>query len=292
MDKNKFLKYVGFTLLILGAIDIPVPENYQENTNIMLSAGANGKLIQQGAKATKGGWKWLKSCIGCKDEARQIINPIRPNLIRPNRLLYVTEMLGKEVSEVKSQEEILPKIEKYLFQTEPNEGGPKVINCVRTEANKVKMFLYEQSRNTPTREKIIKVASRSINLAEYDVRAMQENFYKGYDGIEYVEFIIPRKAQYILNGQYSNRLYECMVFNVPKDINGKWEKFKEYLIAFLNDLMNRPSQLWDEYLFRRGLAELDINPRDVKEMERYLFAQIINTIKENETTESIQKEVA
>lgn len=285
MNKNKLFKYIGFTLLILGTIDIPIPEDYQENTNVTLSAGVNGKQIQQGAKAAKSGWKWLKGCVGCKDKAKQMINPIRPNPISPNRLLYITEMLGKEIGEVRSQEEVLPKIGEYLSLTKPNEGGPKVINCVRTEANKVKMFLCEQGNNKPTREKIIRVASEAINLAEYDIRYMQENFYKGYDGIEYVEFIIPRKAQYILNGQYNNRLYECMVFNVPKDINGKWKKFKEYLVAFLNDLMNRPSQLWDEYLFRRGLAELDINSRDVKEMERYLFAQIINTIKENETAE-------
>ena len=65
-----------------------------------------------------------------------------------------------------------------------------------------------------------------------------------------------------------------MVFNIPKDINGNWERFKEYLIAFIDDLMNRPFQLWDEYMFRRGLAELKIDERDITEMERYIFANI------------------
>lgn len=290
MNKSKFFKYIGFTLLILGAIDIPIPDDFQENTNITQSAGVNGKQIQQGAKAAKSGWKWLKSCVGCKDEARKVINPIPHVQVRPNRLLYITETLGKGINEVKTQEEVLPKIGEYLSQTKPNEGGRKVINCVKTEANEIKMYLYEQGKYTPTKEKVIKITTESINLAEYDIRAMQENSYKGYDGLEYVEFIIPRKAQYILDGQYNDRLYECMVFNVPKDINGNWEKFKEYLIAFFYDLMNRPVQLWDEYQFRRGLAEHNINSRDVTEMERYIFAQII--IRENETARYIQKKTA
>ena len=65
-----------------------------------------------------------------------------------------------------------------------------------------------------------------------------------------------------------------MVFNIAKDINGNWERFKEYLIAFIVDLMNMPFQLWDEYMFRRGLAELKIDERDITEMERYIFANI------------------
>lgn len=152
------------------------------------------------------------------------------------------------------------------------------------------MYLYEQGKNASTKGKIIRIAKETINLAEYDIQAMQENYYKGNDGIEYVEFIIPRRAQYILNGQYSNRLYECMVFNVPKDLNGNWKKFKEYLIAFIDDMMNRPQQLWDEYMFRRGLADLKIDERDVTEMERYVFAYI-NTTK-NDTAKYFLSEIA
>lgn len=296
MRKNKLAKYMGITLLILGSVDIPIPERVQNETT-PLSAGINGKQLQQGAKAAKGGWKWLKSCVGCKSEAEQVIKNkelehLLENARRSNRLLVATEMLGKGIGEAKAQEDVLPKIGEYLSQTKPNEGGQKVINCVRTEANEVRMYLYEQGSNKPTRDKIIKAASEGINLAEYDVRAMQENFYKGSDGVEYVEFIIPRRAQYILNGQYSGRVYECMVFNIPKDINGNWEKFKEYLIAFLNDLMNRPTQLWDEYWFRRGLSELNIDSRDVKEMERYLFAQLINIFKGHDTSKFIQAKIA
>ena len=252
---------------------------------------------QKGAKALKGGWKWLKSCVGCKSEAEQVIKNkelerLLTNARRSNRLLVASEMLGKSIEDVKAQEEILPKIGDYLSQTKPNEGGQKVINCLRTEANEIRMSLYESGKNKLIRDKVIRVASEAVNLAEYDVQAMQENFYRGADGMEYVEFIIPRRPQYILGGQYNGRLYECMVFNVPKDLNGNWEKFKEYLIAFLNDLLCRPVQLWDEYWFRKGLENISINSRDVNEMERYIFALINNAGRKDETIRSIQGQVA
>ena len=111
----------------------------------------------------------------------------------------MAEALVKGINDVRSQEEVLPKIGEYLSQTKPNENGKKVINCVKTEANEIRMYLYEQGKSAPT-EKTIRIATEAINLAEYDIRALQENYYKGNDGTEYVEFIIPKRAQYILNG--------------------------------------------------------------------------------------------
>ena len=265
-------KYFGIALLICCAIDFPIFDTFQEDNSVQYAGINNGKYLKEGAKVAKKGWTWLKSCSGKR-------TPISPNSRRIYGVLpntnqsHMAEALVKGINDVRSQEEVLPKIGEYLSQTKPNENGKKVINCVKTEANEVRMYLYEQGKYAPT-EKTIRIATEAINLAEYDIRALQENYYKGNDGTEYVEFIIPKRAQYILNGQYSNRLYECMVFNIPKDINGNWERFKEYLIAFIDDLMNRPFQLWDEYMFRRGLAELKIDERDITEIERYIFANI------------------
>lgn len=274
MKKCFIYKFIGIAILLFGAIDMPICDSFQDESNEVQYAGINGKHLQKGAEYAKKGWKWFKGCSGRKIEVP--LNGQVTNKTLDSRLIYTTETLIKGINEVKSQEEVLPKIGEYLSQTKPNEGGTKVINCVRTEANQIKMYLYEQGKNVPTKERVIKIASESINLAEYDIRAMQENYYIGNDGIEYVEFIIPKRPQNILKGEYNGRLYECMVFNIPKDINGNWERFKEYLIAFINDLMNRPFQLWDEYMFRRGLAELQIDGRDITEIERYLFANSNN----------------
>lgn len=275
MNRRLFLKYLVIALLFCCTIDITIPEPVQEGGDVVQLAGVNGRQIKKGADFAKKGWKWIK---GCSFRKPPIIN--------------TAEILVKGINEVRSQEEVLPKIGEYLSQTKPNEGGRKVINCVKTEANEIKMYLYEQGKYTPTKEKVIKIATESINLAEYDIRAMQEHYYIGYDGIEYVEFIIPKRAQYILNGQYSNRLYECMVFNVPKDINGQWKKFKAYLLAFIDDILNRPDKLWNEYMFRRGLAEINIDKRDVVEMERYLFAHIRKTDKEYDTKKFVHSKTA
>ena len=228
-------------------------------------------------KTAKGGWKFLRGSVGYESEAEKVItNPeiegALGKLARSNRLLAATELLGKSIGEIKASDEVLPKIGEYLSQTKPNEGGQKVINCFRNDANEVRMCLYDYGNNAPKLNKLLLGAREAINLAEYDIQAMQENFYKGADGIEYVSFIIPRRPQYILNGKYEGRIYECMIFNIPKDIEGGWERFKEYLIAFINDILNRPVQLWDEYMFRRGLAEMNINSRDVATIEQYMFA--------------------
>ena len=64
------------------------------------------------------------------------------------------------------------------------------------------------------------------------------------------------------------------------------------MIAFLNDLLCRPVQLWDEYWFRKGLENISINSRDVNEMERYIFALINNAGRKDETIRSIQGQAA
>lgn len=284
MNRYTLFKCIGIVILICCSFEITIPNYCQDEANYVQYAGVNGKFLQKGAEVAKKSWKWLKGCSSKK----QIMDVASTN----GRLIQATEILVKGINEVRTQEEVLPKIGKYLSQTKPNEDGVKVINCVKTEANEIKMYLEEQGKFAPTKEKVIKIVNKSINLAEYDILAMQENYYKNYEGIEYVEFIIPKRAQYILNGQYGNRLYECMVFNLRKDIEGNWEKFKEYLFAFIDDIMNRPVKLWDEYMFRRGLARQNINERDVTEMERYLFAYSINIDKEYDTKKHIQQKIA
>ena len=61
-----------------------------------------------------------------------------------------------------------------------------------------------------------------------------------------------------------------MVFNLPKDQYGNWERFR----AFLIDLFTHPGQLWDEFMFRQELAHLNIQRRDVNEIEEYVFAML------------------
>ena len=283
-------------LLTTGTIDITLPNNNEVSNDAQLCAGVNGKQVQEGAKALKNGWRYMRGCVGCESEAEKVVtNPeiegVLRKLGRSNRFLAATELLGKSIGDVKASDEVLPKIGEYLSQTKPNEGGQKVINCFRNDANEVRMCLYDYGNNAPKLNKLLLGAKESISLAEYDIQAMQENLYKGADGIEYVSFIIPRRPQYILNGKYEGRIYECMIFNIPKDIEGGWERFKEYLIAFINDILNRPVQLWDEYMFRRGLVELNINSRDVNEIEQYMFAQI-NGNKDDGSIKHIQKQVA
>ncbi len=296
MTKSKVYNIFVAILLIAGSIDITLPANNEVSNDGQLCAGVNGKQVQQGVKAAKSGWKFLRGCVGCESEAEKVItNPeiegALGKLARSNRLLVATELLGKSIGEVKASDEVLPKIGEYLSQTKPNEGGQKVINCIRNDANEVRMCLYDYGNNAPKLNRLLLGAKEAINLAEYDIQAMQENFYKGADGIEYVSFIIPRHPQYILSGKYEGRIYECMIFNIPKDIEGGWERFKEYLIAFINDILNRPVQLWDEYMFRRGLAEMNINSRDVNEIEQYMFAHIKGN-KYDKSIKHIQKQIA
>lgn len=278
-----FVKYLAIAVLICSAIDFSVCDSFQEE-NFVQCAGVNGKYLRKG-------WKLLKSCSNKKPSITPDGRSIRSIFYScKSSQNHAVETLVRGINDVRSQDEVLPKISEYLSKTKPNENGEKIINCVKVEANKAKIYLCEQGENALKKEKVIKIATETINLAEYDMRAMQENFCTGNDGIEYVEFIIPKRPQYVLDGQYDGRLYECMVFNVPKDIDGNWERFRAYLIAFIKDLMNRPYQLWNEYKFRQGLAELNIDERDVTEMERYTFAYIKKS--DNDTTEYLQTKTA
>lgn len=213
-------------------------------------------LAQQGIKTAKS----YKGNVDIKtDTGEPLIYPARS----------ATRELVDSLNEVKSLDEVLSKIAEYLSHTKSNEVGQKVITCFWNDTNKVRICFFEN--NEPKVNKLLLGVKTVTNLAEYDIQAMQEEFFRGSDGIEYVSFIIPRFPQYILNGKYVGRIYECMIFNVPKDIEGRWEKFKDYLIAFINDILDRPGQLWDEYVFQRGLEEMDINMGDVSIIEQYMF---------------------
>ena len=286
MTKSKVYKLLIAILLIVGTVDIDLSENSELLNESQICAGVNGKQVQQGIKAAKGGWKFLRGCVGCENKAKPIFDNKK---ISPKPFWLATESLEKSIGEIKAFDDVLPKIDEYLSQTETNEGGQKVINCFKNNADEVRMCLYDN--NKPRLNKLLLGAKDAINLAEYDVEAMQEYFYKGTDGIEYVNFIIPRHPQYILNGKYEGRIYECMIFNIPKNIECGWERFKEYLIAFIDDILNRPIQLWDEWKFRQGLIEMNINSRDVTEIEKYIFAKI-NDNRYNESIKHIQKKVA
>ena len=296
MKRCKIKNICVVLLLLVGSIDISTSDYSSKGPESLICAGINGKQIQQGARAAKSGWKWLKGCVGCEGEAEKIatnpdIEKTLEKLATSKRILTATELLGKTIEETKASDDVLPKIGEYLSQTKPNEGGQKVITCLKNDANEVRMCLYENGNNIPTVNKLVLGAKEAINLAEYDIQAMQEYFYRGTDGIDYVSFIIPRHPQYILNGKYENRIYECMIFNIPRNIEGGWQRFKEYLVAFFNDILNRPGQLWDEYMFRRGLAEMNINSRDVNEIEQYTFAHN-NEYKHDEFIKHIQNQVA
>lgn len=208
------------------------------------------------------------------------------------KAIIPSELLFQDIEKVKASNEVLPKIEKYFSETkandeslkvlrdikadaskaeeyfansQSNEEGVKVIRCLKTDSEKVRLTLQEG--NDIKINKIIPNFSESFNVSHYDIKAMKERFYH-VGGVEYVEFIIPKKAQYILNGQYSQRVYECMIFNLPKDANGNWKKVKALII----DIFSRPSELWSEVRFRQELKKLNVDSRTVKEIEQYMFA--------------------
>lgn len=282
MNTNKLLRCAFATLIIAGSFDFAIPINDNEGFGTQLHAGVNGKHA-------KSGWKLFKSCIGCEEKtiykgfektgkmgrlkglSNEKVRITAGMLKDPKKVMAATEMLTNNLERISASDEVLPKIGEYLSETKANESTPKIINCFREDANKVRLCLYEN--NTLMLNKLIKSAPKSIRLTEYDVYAMQENSYVA-DGIEYVSFVIPKKPQFVLGGQYNGRVFDCMIFNLPKDTQGEWQRFKEFLFAFIQDLLQRPGQLWDEYLFRRKLAELHFNSQDITEIEHYSFAQV------------------
>lgn len=287
MKKIK-IQYWVFLIILLCAVDISAPDNAAPERQTVTEAGITGKHLKEGWKLIQKGWKSIKGCSGVKAKPKPI-SPPKPQLLI-HELALSTKMLSKGIGEIKSSEEILPKIEEYLSQTTPHEGSAKVITCLKTDADHVRVLLYENRNPIPLQDRLLNASIKAIKAGEYDIQAIQENYIKGSDNIEYVQFIIPRKQSYILDGKYPNRVFECMIFNVPKDINGDWRRFKEYLIRFFDDLLNRPTQLWDELRFVNGLKEININPRDVSEIKQYMFAGIPsnNSNNNNEISQPIK----
>lgn len=254
-------------IIFLGTLDISIAEDFATEICTPVEAGISSRCLKGIAKF----WKSIKGCSRTPPRPKIPIKP-RPILVRPNAL-HATEILSSGISEMQSSTEILPKIDEYLAHTKPRAGSVKIIRCQKIDADNVRVSLYEEGKSLLLEDKILKLAVKEIKALEYDIYAMQENHVVGQDGLEYVEFIIPRKPAYVLDDKYHGRIFECMVFNIPQDVNGNWQKFKEFLFRFFNDLLNRPGKLWDEAMFMRGLREIDIDPRDVREMEQYMFAE-------------------
>lgn len=253
-------------IIFLGTLDISIADNFSIEICTPLETGISSRCL-------KGIGKFWKSIKGCSRTTPKPKIPIKPRsiLVRPNAL-HTTEILSSGISEMQSSNEILPKIDEYLAHTKPRAGSVKIIRCQKIDADNVRVSLCEEGKSLLLEDKILKLAVKEIKALEYDIYAMQENHVIGQDGLEYVEFIIPRKPAYVLDDKYHGRIFECMVFNIPKDVNGNWQKFREFLVRFFNDLLNRPGQLWDEVMFMSRLKEINIDPRDVKEMEQYMFA--------------------
>lgn len=269
MIKNKIPNIIASLLLLVMVIDVYVPDSNEQLQTTQVSAGVSGKHIQKGWSIIKKGWKSISGCTRAKSALPMTTVPVTESLFKASKVLV------KDMMQIKSSEEIVPQIEKYLSETSKNQNGTKIITCVKGESNQVRMYLSQQGSNTASVDRVLSATTKSIKLAEYDIGAMREESYWGSDGLEYINFIIPRRPQFILNGKYEDRVYECMVFNIRKDDEKKWVKFKEFLYAFMNDVMNRPGQLWDEFQFYRELSKLNISERDVNEIRQYTFAQIL-----------------
>lgn len=286
---KRFNKYL--LMVILFAIcSIEINYNDAELCRQIQTCGPSPRTVREAAKAGK---KLLKGCKSCANGAAEVKPPIKPPikpLIKPIKPIIpppspMVESLIKGLEDMKSADDVMPKIEEYLSQTTKNEGGVKTIVCFKQDANTVRLNFVDG--NITRLSKVVNATTKTVDLAMYDINAMQETFYKGSDGVEYVAFRIPRRPQSLLQKKYQDRVYECMVFNLPKDIDGNWMKFKEFLIAFWNDILNRPNKLWDEFKFRQELSKLNINSRDLQEIQEYQFAKLFKHNKyENNTLQS------
>lgn len=274
------LKIIVFALLFVD-VDLPVVES---NTPT-IQAGFNGKYIQKG-------WKYLKGCVKLGDDipgnaekyTRKSIDDVL-GMRKSIAAVNLSSDIGKIFDDaVNSVDDILPQINENLSKSaSETHSSPKIIQCLKQDAGQTKMALYEN--NILKLNKTIKSSSKIIYLDEYDVSQMEEFSYIGDDGLEWVVFKIPRKAEYLLDGEFEGRVFECMVFNLPKDSSGRWEQLR----AFIIDLFTRPGQLWDEYLFYHELEKLSISKQEVKELHEYMFA-LINGIDYENIKEPIFKE--
>lgn len=270
MSKVKFkvhvknlLKWIVFALFI---VDVNFPVTESETT---IQAGINGKHIQKG-------WRFLKGCMKSGDDVSRYADDYVKNSRLQMNSKFITLPLNSELANlfdetVNCVDDILPQINENLSKPiSEKTSSPKIIRCLKQDVGQTRMALYEN--NTLKLNKIIKSSNEVINLNEYNIYQMEEFSYIGNDGLEWVVFRIPRKAEYILNGKFEGRVFECMVFNLPKDSSGKWEQLR----AFLIDLFTRPGQLWDEYLFYSELKKLNLNKHEVNELHEYTFALLNN----------------
>lgn len=267
--KSKTACALKIIALILLMADIECPVQKHDTT---IQAGIQGRHVQKC-------WNFLKGCVKSEDSARLYAKNLKGNiddavLSKPKVLPAhigsdIEKLFGETVNCV---DDILPQISENLSKPVSEQPATeKVIRCVRQDADKTRMLLYEN--NTLKLNKIIKSGNEVIRLNEYDVHQMEEFSYIGNDGLEWVVFRIPRKAEYLLNRQFEGRLFECMVFNLPKDSSGKWELLK----AFIIDFFTRPGQLWDEYLFYSELRKINLNKQEINELHEYMFALLRNT---------------
>lgn len=267
--KKSIVLIACVVLFVLFSVEIRYGTEDITDSVRVETCGPSSRVI---GRAVREAFSLLKACKSSGKIAEEIKPPIKPLPLLSH--VPAMESLVKELESINASSEVVPKIEEYLSQTTMNEGGVKTIACFKQDAEKIRVKLYDG--DVVKLNKIVKATSQAIDLSMYDITAMQESFYKGSDGAEYVIFRIPKRPQALLSlsNDYQERVYECLVFNLPKDTEGNWKKFKEFLIALWNDILNRPDKLWDEYMFRRGLSKLNINSRDVQEIQEYRFACI------------------
>lgn len=195
-----------------------------------------------------------------------------------------SKIFSKTFEDIKSNEEVSAKVSEYLEKVPRGKYNTvKTIKCIKQDADEIRFMMWDG--NISKANKIIKSGTETIKLFEYDINSMEEFTQKGENGVEYVYFRIPKYPEYILDGKSDGRVNQSMVFGLPKDFEGNWEKFR----AFLIDLFTHPKQLWDEWQFRKELSKFNINSRDVQEIEEYIFAK---TEIKYEDSEFFKKEVA
>lgn len=256
MNKRFFYHFAYTVIAIMLVTDINISKIYLGNEGMsnVQECGISAKHLKKGAQE---GWSFFKKCSNHENIPKVSLPPKVPT----NSILFLDEYFTK----IENESNIIPQIEEYLSNNSPDQKV-KTITCIRENADKVRMYFQQVGR--PNYNKVIDAADEVIRLWEYDINSMAERTHKDNLGKEWIEFIIPHKAQYVLDNKYGDRLYECMIFNLPKDGNGLWIKIK----ALLVDFFTRPNQLWNEYQFRQELLSLEVNPNDVQEMKQYMFA--------------------
>lgn len=195
------------------------------------------------------------------------------------------DKLTKTFEDLTCNEGISERILEYLENPDNKHTTVKKIRCLKQDEDKIRFMMWED--NNLKSLKIINVGNESINLSEYDINNMRKED-AIENGINYVYLIIPKKPRYVLDGKRPDLVSQklaCqnMIFSLPDDNKGTWEKVKEVLVKLFR------KQSWDELLFKTELKKFHINNRDVKEIEEYIF---VKSEIGNEDSKFIQKEVA